>query len=120
MASGTDHALQGLADIEHASAKSTAALQETIQVPFHEGHVFSPDGWQAVLYDVRDNTKLLAERHANFASTIERTVVKELENVRANIKNQILVVEKEASALADEVEREVRLTHTLVSSISSY
>ncbi|BGP24876.1 hypothetical protein JCM10295v2_003796 [Rhodotorula toruloides] len=100
------HYYKGLAEIEHASARSTSALQETIQVPFHEGHVFSPEGWQAVLYDVRDNTKLLAERHTNFASTIERTVVKELENVRTNIKSQITVVEKEASALADDVERE--------------
>lgn len=81
---------------------------DTIQVPFHEGHVFSPDGWQATLYDVRDNTKLLSERHANFANTIEHTIVRELEGVRAEIKQHIAAVEKEASALADEVTKEVR------------
>lgn len=96
-------------DIENATSRSTSALTETIQVPFHEGHVFSPDGWQAVLYDVRDTTKLLAERHSEFASTIERTVVRDLEQVRTNIKNQIHLVEKEASIVADEVEKEVRL-----------
>lgn len=81
---------------------------DTIQVPFHEGHAFSPDGWQAVLYDVRDNTKLLSERHANFASTIEHTVVRDLEGVRADIKQHIAAVEKEASAIADDVDKEVR------------
>ncbi|GAA6058181.1 hypothetical protein JCM3770_004083 [Rhodotorula araucariae] len=100
------HYYKGLADIEHATAKSTTALMETIQVPFHEGHVFSPDGWQAVLYDVRDNTKLLSERHANFASTIEQTVIRELEGVRSEIKQHITQVEKEASALANDVEKE--------------
>ncbi|TNY19467.1 hypothetical protein DMC30DRAFT_304506 [Rhodotorula diobovata] len=100
------HYYKGLADIEHATAKSTTALMDTIQVPFHEGHAFSPDGWQAVLYDVRDNTKLLSERHANFASTIEHTVVRDLEGVRADIKQHIAAVEKEASALADDVEKE--------------
>ncbi|GJN90575.1 hypothetical protein Rhopal_003587-T1 [Rhodotorula paludigena] len=110
----TDHELvdrlqqwkHGLADIEHATAKSTHALMDTIQVPFHEGHVFSPDGWQATLYDVRDNTKLLSERHANFANTIEHTIVRELEGVRSEIKQHIAAVEKEASALADEVTKE--------------
>ncbi|GAA5886009.1 hypothetical protein JCM6882_004231 [Rhodosporidiobolus microsporus] len=97
---------KGLADIEHASAKATNALTETIQVPFHEGHVFSPDGWQQTLYDVRDDTKLLAERHAAFAETIENGVVRQLEAVRSEIKTQIAAVEKEASALADEVEKE--------------
>ncbi|BGP16387.1 hypothetical protein JCM10213_008664 [Rhodosporidiobolus nylandii] len=97
---------KGLADIEHASAKSTLALTETIQVPFHEGHVFSPDGWQQALYDVRDDTRSLAERHTHFAQTIEGTVIRQLESVRADIKQQITAVEKEASALADEVEKE--------------
>ncbi|GAA6001324.1 hypothetical protein JCM10207_006609 [Rhodosporidiobolus poonsookiae] len=97
---------KGLADIEHAAAKSTLALQETIQVPFHEGHVFSPDGWQQTFYDIRDDTKLLAERHTNFAQTIESTVVRQLESIRSDIKTQITSVEKEASALADEVEKE--------------
>ncbi|GAA5984221.1 hypothetical protein JCM10908_006099 [Rhodotorula pacifica] len=100
------HYYKGLVDIENATSRSTSALTETIQVPFHEGHVFSPDGWQAVLYDVRDTTKLLAERHAEFANTIERTVVRDLEQVRTNIKNQIHLVEKEASAIADDVEKE--------------
>ncbi|POY74537.1 hypothetical protein BMF94_2297 [Rhodotorula taiwanensis] len=100
------HYYKGLVDIENATSRSTSALTETIQVPFHEGHVFSPDGWQAVLYDVRDTTKLLAERHSEFASTIERTVVRDLEQVRTNIKNQIHLVEKEASIVADEVEKE--------------
>ncbi|GAA5845392.1 hypothetical protein JCM9279_003014, partial [Rhodotorula babjevae] len=96
----------GLADIEHAQAKATTALMDTIQVPFHEGHAFSPDGWQAVLYDVRDNTKLLSERHNNFASTIEHTVIRDLEGVRSEIKQHITAVEKEASLLADDVEKE--------------
>ncbi|GAA6042123.1 hypothetical protein JCM8097_003118 [Rhodosporidiobolus ruineniae] len=97
---------KGLADIEHAAAKSTLALTETIQVPFHEGHVFSPDGWQQTFYDVRDDTKLLAERHSAFAQTIESTVVRQLESIRSDIKSQITAVEKEATAVADEVEKE--------------
>ncbi|BGP48273.1 hypothetical protein JCM10450v2_004145 [Rhodotorula kratochvilovae] len=100
------HYYKGLADIEHATAKATTALMDTIQVPFHEGHVFSPEGWQAVLYDVRDNTKLLSERHANFASTIEHTVIRDLEGVRSEIKQHITAVEKEATAIANDVEKE--------------
>ncbi|GAA5850344.1 hypothetical protein JCM8547_001840 [Rhodosporidiobolus lusitaniae] len=100
------HYHKGLADIEHASAKATLALTETIQVPFHEGHVFSPDGWQQALYDVRDDTKSLAERHTHFAQTIESTVIRQLEGVRSDIKTQITSIEKEASAVADEVEKE--------------
>ncbi|GAA5820136.1 hypothetical protein JCM11251_005498 [Rhodosporidiobolus azoricus] len=97
---------KGLADIEHASAKATHALTETIQVPFHEGHVFSPDGWQQTFYDVRDDTKLLAERHASFAETIENGIVRQIESVRSDIKQHIAMVEKEASVLANDVEKE--------------
>ncbi|GAA5984844.1 hypothetical protein JCM11641_005436 [Rhodosporidiobolus odoratus] len=97
---------KGLAEIEHAAAKSTLALTETIQVPFHEGHVFSPDGWQQALYDVRDDTKSLAERHSSFAESMENGVIRQLEAVRSDIKHQITAVEKEASALADEVAKE--------------
>ncbi|GAA6016673.1 hypothetical protein JCM11491_000202 [Sporobolomyces phaffii] len=108
------HYYKGLAHIEHAASKSTLALNETIQVPFHEGHGFLGEGgWQEVLYEVRDNNKLLAEKHQTFAETIEQTVVRELEGVRSELKAHITAVEKEASALADSVEheREVSVKH---------
>ncbi|GAA6060981.1 hypothetical protein JCM10212_000667 [Sporobolomyces blumeae] len=108
------HYYKGLAGIEHAASKSTYALTETIQVPFHEGHGFLGEGgWQECLYEVRDNTKLLAEKHQTFADTIEQTVVRELEGVRSELKAHITAVEKEASALADDVEheREVSVKH---------
>ncbi|GAA5921700.1 hypothetical protein JCM1841_007095 [Sporobolomyces salmonicolor] len=109
------HYYKGLADIEHAASKSTQALTETIQVPFHEGHGFLGEGgWQEVLYELRDDTKLLAETHSTFAETIERTVVKELEGVRSELKAHIAAIEKEASTLADEVEKERQVsTHHL-------
>ncbi|GAA5894220.1 uncharacterized protein JCM6883_003753 [Sporobolomyces salmoneus] len=101
------HYYKGLAHIEHAASKSTLALNETIQVPFHEGHGFLGEGgWQEVLYEVRDNNRLLADQHQSFADTIEQTVVRELEGVRSELKSHIAAVEKEASALADEVEHE--------------
>lgn len=65
-------------------------------------------GWQEVLYNVRDKTKILSELHANYAVTIEKTVVQELEGVRAELKSHISALEKEASTIADEVEKEVR------------
>ncbi|SCV72148.1 BQ2448_4842 [Microbotryum intermedium] len=102
------HYFQGLAAIQHTTAKATLALQETIQVPFHEGHQFLGEGgWQEVVYSVRDQTKLLAEAHSNFGETIDKTVVKELQGVRAEIKAHIAAIEKEASSLADDVEKEV-------------
>ncbi|GAA5882480.1 hypothetical protein JCM16303_001757 [Sporobolomyces ruberrimus] len=108
------HYYKGLAHIEHAASKSTLALNETIQVPFHEGHGFLGEGgWQEVLYEVRDNNKILAEKHQTFAETIEQTVIRELESVRSELKSHISAVEKEASALADQVEheREVSVKH---------
>ncbi|GAA5875669.1 hypothetical protein JCM1840_003169 [Sporobolomyces johnsonii] len=109
------HYYKGLADIEHAASKSTHALTETIQVPFHEGHGFLGEGgWQEVFYEIRDDTKLLAETHSTFADTIERTVVKELEGVRSELKAHIAAIGKEASTLADEVEKERQVsTHHL-------
>ncbi|SCZ88245.1 BZ3500_MvSof-1268-A1-R1_Chr2-1g04283 [Microbotryum saponariae] len=101
------HYFEGLAAIQHTTAKATLALQETIQVPFHEGHQFLGEGgWQEILYSVRDQTKVLAEAHSNFGETIEKTVVKELQGVRAEIKAHIAALEKEASLLADDVEKE--------------
>ncbi|GAA5824643.1 hypothetical protein JCM5353_000786 [Sporobolomyces roseus] len=108
------HYYKGLAHIEHAASKSTLALNETIQVPFHEGHGFLGEGgWQEVLYEVRDNNKILADKHSSFAETIEQTVIRELESVRSELKAHITAVEKEASALADQVEheREVSVKH---------
>ncbi|GAA5940901.1 uncharacterized protein JCM15063_000913 [Sporobolomyces koalae] len=101
------HYYKGLAHIEHAASKSTLALNETIQVPFHEGHGFLGEGgWQEVLYEVRDNNRLLADKHQSFADEIEQTVVRELEGVRSELKSHIAAIEKEASALADSVEHE--------------
>lgn len=98
---------QGLSQIESHTAKSTLALCETIQVPFHEGHQFlGDDGWQQVLYDVRDDTKLLAEHHQSLHETIEKTVINELHGLRAEIKSHIVAIEKEAGSLADNVDRE--------------
>jgi hypothetical protein len=56
-----------------------------------------------------DDTKSLASIHTHFAQTIESTVIRQLESVRADIKAQITTIEKEASAIADEVDKEVRL-----------
>ncbi|GAA5832490.1 hypothetical protein JCM3766R1_003098 [Sporobolomyces carnicolor] len=119
------HYYKGLAQVEHAASRSTLALNETIQVPFHEGHGFLGEGgWQEVLYEVRDNNRLLAEKHETFAETIEQTVVRELEGVRSELKAHISAVEKEASALADQVEHEretsVRLLTELQSGIDTF
>ncbi|GAA5992591.1 hypothetical protein JCM5350_003663, partial [Sporobolomyces pararoseus] len=108
------HYYKGLAHVEQAASRATLALNETIQVPFHEGHGFLGEGgWQEVLYEVRDNNRILADKHQTFADTIEQTVVRELEGVRSEIKAHIAAVEKEASALADSVEheREVSVKH---------
>ena len=98
---------QGLSQIERDTAKSTLALTETIQVPFHEGHQFlGEDGWQQVLYDVRDDTKILAEHHQSLHETIEKTVINELQGIRSEIKAHIVAIEKEAGSLADNVDKE--------------
>lgn len=65
-------------------------------------------GWQEVLYSVRDQTKVLADHHLALGNTIEKTVVKELEGVRSELKAHISAIEKEAGVLADEVDKEVR------------
>lgn len=75
---------------------------------FHEGHQFLGEGgWQEALYEVRDQTKVLADHHEALGHTIERTVVKELEGVRSELKAHIAAIEKEAGVIADEVEKEV-------------
>ncbi|ORY64622.1 hypothetical protein BCR35DRAFT_354988 [Leucosporidium creatinivorum] len=114
------HYYQGLAAIEHTTSKSTLALQETIQVPFHEGHQFLGEGgWQEVLYSVRDQTKILADHHSALGNTIEKTVVKELEGVRSELKAHITAIEKEAGALADEVEKERATSASHLTQLSS-
>lgn len=66
-------------------------------------------GWQEVLYEVRDRTKNLAEHHTTLANTLEQTVVRQLEGIRADIKAHISAIEKEAGALAIEVDKEVSI-----------
>ncbi|KAL8287082.1 hypothetical protein RQP46_004088 [Phenoliferia psychrophenolica] len=101
------HYYKGLAAIETASAKSTLALTDVIQVPFHEGHHFLGEGGQQeVLYEVRDKTKDLAEHHTALAEMISKTTVAELEGVRTSLKAHIAAIEKEAGVLASEVEKE--------------
>ncbi|KAK4700873.1 hypothetical protein P7C70_g5371, partial [Phenoliferia sp. Uapishka_3] len=101
------HYYKGLSAIETSSAKATLALTETIQVPFHEGHMFLGEGgWQEVLYEVRDNTKILSDYHTQFAQKLDETVVRELETVRTHIKEHIALIEKEAGVLAHEVAKE--------------
>lgn len=61
-------------------ALSSNSRELTCLFSFHEGHQFLGEGgWQAVLYEVRDNTKVLADHHSALALTLEKTVVKELE-----------------------------------------
>ncbi|KAK4700279.1 hypothetical protein P7C70_g5972, partial [Phenoliferia sp. Uapishka_3] len=120
---------KGLSSIEKTAAKSTLGLMETIQVPFHEGHHFLGEGgWQEVLYEVRDKTRILAEQHTTLAQTLDKTVVTEFEvstnltcrlifttvlifvaniqSVRSELKARILAIEKEAGVLAAELEKE--------------
>ncbi|KAK4054399.1 hypothetical protein OIV83_000893 [Microbotryomycetes sp. JL201] len=114
------HYYKGLAQIQKDTSKHTLALCDTIQVPFHEGHQFLGNGgWQEVLYTVRDQTKLLSEHHANYAQTIETTVVKELEGIRQELKAHISAIEKEAGAIADDLEKERAKSTELLTQLQS-
>lgn len=107
----------GLAQINHNAAKQTLALQNELELPFHEGHNFLADapGWQNALYAVRDKTRLLADAQQQLADAIDKSVLVELEGIRSEIKNRISSLEKDGVALADATDKEVRLARSRVS-----
>ncbi|GAA97891.1 glycoside hydrolase family 2 protein [Mixia osmundae IAM 14324] len=95
-----------IAATEEATSKSLTKHAGDMQLPLQEGDQFLSDntGFQYALYEMRDNTKSLAEAHAEFASAIHENVVGQLETVRADLKAHIHSISSDTGSLADDVD----------------
>lgn len=86
------HSVQGIADIENNTAKELTRLGAVIQVPFRAGHQFlGQGGLQDIYYGIRDNTRIIADQHANLGRTIDSSIVQHLQKLRTEIKAHIKV-----------------------------
>ncbi|KZT56969.1 hypothetical protein CALCODRAFT_434975 [Calocera cornea HHB12733] len=98
---------EGVADIENNTARELTKLGGVIQVPFRAGNQFLGEGgMQDVFYSIRDKTRLNADHHANFAKTVEGSIVQHLQKLKAEIKAHIKNVMNDTGKLAANVARE--------------
>ncbi|KAG8969467.1 hypothetical protein FRC03_002743 [Tulasnella sp. 419] len=102
---------EGIADIENNTARELTKLGAVIQVPFRAGNQFLGEGGlQDVYYQIRDKTRSIADQHANFAKTIDSSLVQHLEKLLAEIKAHIRNVQNDTGKLASLVAKERELS----------
>ncbi|KAG6816612.1 hypothetical protein H0H87_004618 [Tephrocybe sp. NHM501043] len=131
-------------DIENNTAKELTRLGGVIQVPFRSGNQFLGEGglqvcirltfsgfafsrvflteqclMQDVYYAIRDNTRQVADQHANLGRTIDSSIVQHLQKVRTEIKAHIKNVQNDTGKLATNVAKERELSTRLIAELSS-
>ncbi|KAG6896174.1 hypothetical protein C0992_009868, partial [Termitomyces sp. T32_za158] len=108
------------ANIENNTAKELTRLGAVIQVPFRAGHQFLGEGGlQDVYYGIRDNTRIVADQHANLGRTIDSSIVQHLQKLRTEIKAHIKNVQNDTGKLATSVAKERELSMRLIAELSS-
>ncbi|KAG6840281.1 hypothetical protein C0991_007769 [Blastosporella zonata] len=111
---------EGIADIENNTAKELTRLGGVIQVPFRSGNQFLGEGGlQDVYFGIRDNTRAIADQHANLGRTIDSSIVQHLQKLRTEIKAHIKNVQNDTGKLATNVAKERELSTRLVAELSS-
>ncbi|EEB87824.1 hypothetical protein MPER_14667, partial [Moniliophthora perniciosa FA553] len=75
---------EGIADIHNNTAKELTKLSAVIQVPFRgAGNQFLGEGgMQDIFYGIRDKSRNEADQHAQFARTVDGSIVQHLEKLR--------------------------------------
>ncbi|KAG6906791.1 hypothetical protein DXG01_012124 [Tephrocybe rancida] len=111
---------EGIADIENNTAKELTRLGGVIQVPFRSGNQFLGEGGlQDIYYGIRDNTRVIADQHANLGRTIDSSIVQHLQKLRTEIKAHIKNVQNDTGKLATNVAKERELSTRLIAELSS-
>ncbi|KAJ4474656.1 hypothetical protein C8J55DRAFT_398743, partial [Lentinula edodes] len=125
---------QGIADIQHHTARELVKLGGVIQVPFRggggggggdAGFIGGEGGVQEVFYKLREEgIRSVAEEYEGFGRTIEGSIVRHLEKLRGEVKMHIKNIQNDTGKLATTVSRERELSTSLISalgtSISTY
>ncbi|KAJ4484612.1 hypothetical protein C8R41DRAFT_445020 [Lentinula lateritia] len=126
---------QGMADIQHYTAREMVKLGGVIQVPFRSsssgggggngGFIGGEGGVQEVFYKLREEgIRSVAEEYEGFGRTIEGSIVRHLEKLRGEVKMHIKNIQNDTGKLATTVSRERELSTALISalgtSISTY
>ncbi|KAH7106392.1 hypothetical protein BKA62DRAFT_687045 [Auriculariales sp. MPI-PUGE-AT-0066] len=110
---------EGVADIENNTAREYTKLAGVIQVPFRAGNQFLGEGgMQDVYYRIRDQTRTIADHHANLGRTIDGSIVQHLQKTRAEIKAHIKNIQNDTGKLATSVAREREFSSKLISDLA--
>ncbi|KAJ3717598.1 hypothetical protein DFJ43DRAFT_1099477 [Lentinula guzmanii] len=112
---------QGIADIQHHTARELVKLGGIIQVPFRAGNQFLGEGGlQDVFYKVReDGIRSVAEEYEGFGRTIEGSIVRHLDKLRGEVKMHIKNIQNDTGKLATTVSRERELSTSLISALAT-
>ncbi|TFK61159.1 hypothetical protein BDN72DRAFT_872793 [Pluteus cervinus] len=116
---------EGIADIQNNTAREMTKLGAVIQVPFRSGNQFlGESGLQDIYYNIRDQTRVIADQHANLGRTIDSSIVQHLKKLAAEIKAHIRNIQNDTGKLATNVAKERELSSRyvgdLAASISAY
>ncbi|KAF8199371.1 hypothetical protein K438DRAFT_2016120 [Mycena galopus ATCC 62051] len=111
---------EGVADVHSNTAKELTKLGAVIQVPFRAGnHFLGEGGLQDIYSDIRNNTRGVADEHANLARTIDSSIVQHLQKLRTEIKAHIKNIQNDTGKLATNVAKERELSTRLVTDLSA-
>ncbi|KAJ4473575.1 hypothetical protein J3R30DRAFT_3509773 [Lentinula aciculospora] len=112
---------QGIADIQHHTARELVKLGGVIQVPFRAGNQFLGDGGlQDVFYKLREEgIRSVAEEVEGFGRTIEGSIVRHLDKLRGEVKMHVKNIQNDTGKLATTVSRERELSTSLISSLAT-
>ncbi|KAI3605412.1 cytoplasm protein [Moniliophthora roreri] len=112
---------EGIADIHNNTAKELTKLSAVIQVPFRgAGNQFLGEGgMQDIFYGIRDKSRSEADQHAQFARTVDGSIVQHLEKLRVEVKAHIKNIQNDTGKLATTVARERALSTSLISHLAT-
>lgn len=101
------------------SAREMTKLGAVIQVPFRAGNQFLGEGGlQDIFYNIRDKTRTIADQHANFAKTVDSSLVQHLQKLLLEIKAHIKNVQNDTGRLATAVAKERELSTKVIADLA--
>ncbi|KAG9012357.1 hypothetical protein FRB95_009717 [Tulasnella sp. JGI-2019a] len=110
---------EGIADIESNTAREMTKLGAVIQVPFRAGNQFLGEGGlQDIFYNIRDKTRTIADQHANFAKTVDSSLVQHLQKLLLEIKAHIKNVQNDTGRLATAVAKEREMSTKVIADLA--
>ncbi|KAJ3846185.1 hypothetical protein EV368DRAFT_77125 [Lentinula lateritia] len=123
---------QGIAEIQHYTAREMVRLGGVIQLPFRNsssssggggggaGFIGGEGGVQEVFYKLREEgVRSVAEEYEGFGRTIEGSIVRHLEKLRGEVKMHVKNIQNDTGKLATTVSRERELSTSLISALAT-